>query len=59
MTAAMNTTVNAWMLHPLDCPCLKCTTWREQHGLGCDCGLKSCWERQVLLQEGEVDDLLV
>jgi len=59
MTAAMNTTVNAWMLHPLDCPCLKCRAWGDQHGLGCGCGLKSCWERQILLQEGEVDDLLV
>jgi hypothetical protein len=52
----MNTTANAWMLHPADCTCVKCSTWREQHGPGCACGLKGCWERQVLLEDGEAFD---
>src|ERR671919_2438342 len=55
---AMNTSASSWMLHPLDCTCVKCAAWRSQHGVGCKCGLKSCWERQILLEEDETDELL-
>ena len=31
---AMNTSAQSWMLHPYECPCLKCTTYRNLHGNG-------------------------
>jgi hypothetical protein len=58
VNSEMNTSANAWMLHPFGCSCMKCTTWRTTHGMGCRCGLKSCWERQVLLEDSEIEELL-
>lgn len=56
MRATQDTSATAWYLHPLDCDCLKCTTWLKSHGPGCKCGLKSCWEKNAMLIEGDAFD---
>jgi hypothetical protein len=60
MSVKMNTTVNAWMLHPWECSCTNCTNHRHTHR-DCrtnPCGLKSCWERIILMEDGEIEELV-
>lgn len=46
----------SWMGHPYNCPCFHCAAYRQHHRSDCSCN--TCFERDVLRSDDELDTLL-